>query len=256
MKGKRKTKTSPLSYTERTYRTLAGSGLVSSYVKMMETDLHIMAPVPVEDEALRAVIELRHQLEEHIRAQPLFLESLHPLPMDERAPRIVRKMLRAGKEAGVGPMAAVAGAIAEEVGHRLHALGINDLIVENGGDIFIARNTTCTVAILAGPSPLSKSVGVRLAPGMLPAGVCCSSGSVGHSLSLGVADAVVVVSDSTPLADAAATRIGNEVDGRRGCVDRALRLAGEIRGVRGVVIVLGTRLGAWGEIELVGLREK
>ncbi len=84
-------------------------------------------------------------------------------------------------------------------------------------------------------------------------GVCCSSGTIGHSLSLGVADAVVVVAPSTALADAVATRLGNEVGRGKKSINRALELAGEIDGLSGVVIISGDRLGAWGDIELVRL---
>ena len=176
-----------------------------------------------------------------------------PLPLDESAPAAIREMLEAGQVAGVGPMAAVAGTIAEFVGRGLINSGIEDLIVENGGDIFIARAQECTVAIFAGQSPLSNKVGICLTPVKMPCGVCCSSGSIGHSLSLGQADAVVVTARSTPLADAAATRVGNEVDGSPGSLDAALKVARNIRGVSGAVVVQDKQLGAWGDIELVSL---
>ena len=109
------------------------------------------------------------------------------------------------------------------------------------------------MAIFAGPSPLSNKVGIQLTPAMMPVGVCCSSGSIGHSLSLGRADAVVVTARSTALADAAATRIGNEVDGSPGSLDAALKVTQDIRGISGAVVVQDKHLGAWGDIELVRL---
>lgn len=253
MKAKRSRDIPPLSYSERTYRLREQSGLVSSFVKLVETDLHILAPVNVEDEALRLVAGVRRQIESYIREHGEFVRSLAPLPMDESAPEAVREMILAGQKAGVGPMAAVAGVIAEAVGKGLIAGGTRDLIVENGGDIFIARETECTIAVFAGQSSLSNRVGIRLAPGQMPLGVCCSSGSIGHSLSLGKADAVVAVARSTALADAAATRLGNEVDTTPGSVERALGVAREIRGMSGAVIIQGKNLGAWGDIELVRL---
>ena len=127
------------------------------------------------------------------------------------------------------------------------------MIVENGGDIFIARNQECTVSIFAGSSPLSNKVGIRFAGSDMPCGVCCSSGSIGHSLSLGRADAVVVTADSTALADAAATRIGNEVGGSKKSIEKGLHVAQEIKGISGAAIVLGKQFGAWGDIEIVRL---
>ena len=246
-------KKSPESYRERTYRTLERSGLVSTYVRMVETDLHILAPVAVEDEALRLVAEVRRQIEGYIRAAPLFLDSLVPLPLDPAAPQAVQEMLLAGRSAGVGPMAAVAGVIAEAVGLGLRRAGIEDLLVENGGDIYIARKQACTVAVFAGTSPLSNRVGIRLEPAGQPCGVCCSSGTIGHSLSFGHADAVVVVAPGTALADAAATRIGNAVGRAPASLDDSLRVARSIEGLTGVLVVRGEQLGAWGSIELVRL---
>lgn len=250
MKRKISRKKTPLAYQQRDYRMLEQSGLVSSFVKMVETDLHILATEPVEDQALALVSELRKQIEKYIRQNNAFARSLAPLPLDDSAPAIVREMLQAGVKAGVGPMAAVAGAIAEGVGNGLLNLGMDDLIVENGGDIFLVRKKKSTVAVFAGESPLSNKIGVRLEPGQMPCGVCCSSGSVGHSLSLGKADAVVVVAASTALADAVATRLGNEVKGDKGCIGKALEVAQDIAGITGVLIVQGDKLGVWGGVEL------
>ena len=116
-------------------------------------------------------------------------------------------MVKAGKNAGVGPMAAVAGAIAEHVGLGL-LKSTNHVIVENGGDIFIKTDAPLTVGIFAGKSSLSLRIGIRLSGGPKPMAVCTSSGTVGHSLSLGRADAVCVAADSCAIADAAATAIG------------------------------------------------
>ncbi|XOF34877.1 MAG: UPF0280 family protein [Candidatus Electrothrix sp. YB6] len=247
----------PLSYQERQYRRIQNSGLVSSVVKVAETDLHILAPVQVEEQALAAVAEVRADIEGYIREHPDFLRSLVPLPPDIQAPKAVREMLTAGLQAGVGPMAAVAGTVAELVGQALSRQGINEVIVENGGDIFISRTEPSTVSVYAGESPLSGRVGVHLRADQMPCGVCCSSGTIGHSLSLGRADAVVVVAASTPLADAAATRLGNAVGGQRKRMNKninaALELAGTIDGLSGVLIISGKHLGARGDLELVRL---
>ncbi|RUM45978.1 MAG: UPF0280 family protein [Desulfocapsa sp.] len=220
-------------------------------VKMAETDLHILAAEKVDEQALQLVTDVRLQIEQYIARRQCFLDALVPLPMDERAPEVVREMLAAGLQAGVGPMAAVAGAIAQRVGRMLLAGGQVEVIVENGGDLYLARNRTCTVAVYAGESSLSGRLGISLQPDGMPCGVCCSSGTIGHSLSMGNADAVVVVASDTALADAAATRLGNEAGKSRQSINQALALAGKIEGIRGVVIVSGDRLGAWGDIELV-----
>ena len=246
-------KKSPLSYQDRDYRRIENSGLVSTVVKMAETDLHILASLPVENQALLAIAEVRSIIEQHIRHNPLFPDSLTPLPMDNQSPEVIRQMLTAGLLTGVGPMAAVAGIVAEQVGLALLAQGIEEVIVENGGDLFVARKQDCTVAVYAGESPLSGKLGIILKAEQMACGVCCSSGAIGHSLSLGVADAVVVIAASTALADAAATRLGNEIGSKKETINRALKLAETINGLSGVVIVSDDQLGAWGDIELAQL---
>lgn len=243
-------KKTPLAYNERVYRELQQSGLVSSYVRMAETDLHILAPTDVGDRALEIVSRLRVQIEKYIAANPLFGISFDPLPDDAAAVPIIREMLAAGLKAGVGPMAAVAGAIAEHVGKSLHRSGVEELIVENGGDIFLLRSETSTVAIFAGESSLSNKIGIRIEKEQMPCGVCCSSGFIGHSVSFGRADAVVVTAPSVSLADAAATRLGNEVQPGKKSIEKALEVARAIKGISGVLIIQGDRLGAWGNIEL------
>lgn len=160
-------------------------------------------------------------------------------------------MLAAGEKAGVGPMAGVAGAMAQFVGEALLHFSA-EVIVENGGDIYIHTGSEKTVGIYAGPSPLSMQVGIRVPAECQPLGVCTSSASVGPSLSLGAADACCVVARSATLADAAATAIGNLVKDKE-MIEEAIEAGRNIPGVEGIVIIAGDRLGAWGGYELVRL---
>ncbi len=249
---KKNTKIDPASYRQRTYRALADiDGLVSSAVQVKETDLYILASRDVCDEVKSLVLQYRGQLEDYISRRPDFLASLTPLSCDPLAPKIVQDMISAGKHADVGPMAAVAGAVAEHVGRSLLAEGIDEVVVENGGDIFMYRRKDCVAGLFAGESPLSYTIGVKVAKERMPIGICTSSGTVGHSLSLGKADAVTVLAESTALADAAATRIGNEV--KEGSLQRALEFAQTIEGLSGVLVVQDKQLGAWGNVEIVTL---
>lgn len=256
-KTRKKKPKKPESYVDRSYRKLASeSGLVSTTLRIEETDLHILAESDVKTAATNLILQYRSQLEKYILSNPSFSATLDPLVNDKIAPPLVRDMLQAGIQAGVGPMAAVAGTIAEYVGVGLLKGGCHEVMVENGGDIFLNRFRDCSVAIFAGESPLSYKVGVRLAADKMPVGICTSSGTVGHSLSLGSADSVTVIASSTPLADAAATRLGNEVGRGRGGkagLRNALDKAGEIEGIRGVVVICGELMGAWGDVELVKL---
>ena len=238
--------------SERHYRSwLARDGLVPFRVTVQETDLYVLARTSLEREAHEVVINLRHQLEEYIRANPLFQTSLDPLPDDPRAPKIVKELLAASQKAGVGPMAGVAGAMAEFVGKEL-LTKTPEVVVENGGDIFMQSSTERKIGLFAGESPLTMKVGVRVPPEKTPLGICTSSGTVGHSTSFGKADAVCVISPSCALADATATALGNQVQGK-GDIERVMEEGQKISGVEGMVIIVDDALGAWGEYELVQL---
>jgi ApbE superfamily uncharacterized protein (UPF0280 family) len=246
----------PNSYVDRAYRTRAEpAGLVSSIVQVKETDLHILADREVREQGLDLALMYRLQIEKYIAARPEFAVSLVPLRPDGLAPGIVREMFAASRAAEVGPMAAVAGVMAEYVGRALINAGCREVIVENGGDIFVQRTVDSRIAIFAGTSPLSLKVGLFLKKEGMPVAVCTSSGSVGHSLSFGKADSVTVVANSAALADAAATRLGNEAGekgGERG-IKRVLDVSRTIEGVIGTVVIRGGRIGAVGDIELVKL---
>ena len=170
----------------------------------------VRAERALQDETRDLVLKHRMALERYIGDHPDFVDRLTPYPRDPLAPPIVKTMMEAGRKAGVGPMGAVAGAVAEYVGRDLLAYS-EEIIIENGGDIFIRTTFPLTVAILAGGSPLTGKLGVRIDSPESPVGVCTSSGTVGHSFSLGRADAAVVISASAALADAAATAIGYRV---------------------------------------------
>ncbi len=237
------------AYQPRIYRHwIEGKDLVPFTVTVKETDLYIRAATNLQRKAERLVEKYRNQLERYIEKNPDFLTSLKPLAMPSRAPRIVLDMIEAGQKVGVGPMAAVAGAIAEYVGRELLAFS-PEIIVENGGDIFLKIARKRTVGIYAGDSPLTGKIGLEINPQDTPLGVCTSSGTVGHSLSFGQADAAVIIAASATLADAVATAIGNRVS-RPEDVDSAIEYGKNIAGLKGIVIIIGKSVGAWGDIRL------
>ncbi len=236
-------------YEPRTYRArIQGHDLVSFTVQVDETDLFIRASQDLSRQAEELIRECRASLETYIAEHPRFKVSLKPLEVAAGAPVIVRDMAVAAAEVGVGPMAAVAGAVAETVGRGLLQFS-PEVIVENGGDIFLSTRTPRLVAIYAGNSPLSNEIAIEVAPERTPLGVCTSSGTVGHSLSFGYADAVTVVSRSTALSDAAATAIANIIRTEED-IQAGLETAGRLPGLEGVVIIKGEKMGAWGDITL------
>lgn len=244
-----------LMYQPKTYRHwIRDTGLVSFNVTVKETDLYIRAWRNLRRKALKAILKCRASIEGYIGRYPSFLTTLEPFPVQEDAPRIIREMSRAAGAVSVGPMAAVAGAIAECVGKELLSFS-PEIIVENGGDIFLKITEKRSVGIYAGESPLSGKVALEIEPEETPLGICTSSGTVGHSLSFGRADAVVALAPSTSLADAAATAIGNLV---REATDiaRGIEFAQRVDGLRGVVIIKYDKMGVWGAVRIAPAQEE
>jgi ApbE superfamily uncharacterized protein (UPF0280 family) len=225
--------------------------LVSFEVTVKQTDLYIRSRRNLKDKALDSVLKHRGSLEAYIGRHPLFLTTLEPYRAEAEAPAITREMARVSQLTGVGPMAAVAGAIAEAVGRDLLTFS-PDVIVENGGDIFLKTSRKRLVAIYAGQSRFTRKIALEITPRETPLGICTSSGTVGHSLSLGSADAVIVVSPSTALADAAATALGNMVKAVED-IPEVIEQARSIEGLRGVVVIVGDRMGVWGRLKIVPL---
>lgn len=237
------------------YRHLVnGKSLVPFRVVVKETDLFIQAKEDLSHKAFEKVLEYRGYIESYIKKNPEFARTLVPWHNPEPCHDIIREMVKAGNTAGVGPMASVAGAIAQFVGQDLLSLS-GEVIIENGGDIFIKADKKVIVGIYAGKSTLSLKLGINVDSGNRPVSVCTSSGTVGHSLSFGTADAVCVVSGSCALADAIATSIGNQVH----CnvdIQKAIEFGKAIEGVEGIVVIRKDHMGMWGDIQLVPLKRK
>jgi ApbE superfamily uncharacterized protein (UPF0280 family) len=236
-------------YQPRTYRHWVKDGdLVSFNVVVKETDLYIRARTNLKRKAHRLVLKYREMLEQYIERHPSFLTSLEPVVVGDDAPHLVTEMAEAARKAGVGPMASVAGAIAEFVGSELLTFS-PEIIVENGGDIYLKSSGKRLIGIYAGKSPLTGRVGLEINGEDTPMGICTSSGTVGYSLSFGKADAVIVLSPSTTLADAAATAIGNRIS-QPSDIPSGIEFAQSIDGLKGVVIIQDEKVGVWGEVKL------
>ncbi|HUW55314.1 MAG TPA: UPF0280 family protein [Planctomycetota bacterium] len=239
-----------MEYSLRFYRDWAKRDDLTSFeVKLRETDLAIRAHSDLSAEAMDMVRRRRRDLEVYAEAHPGFFWAMTPRRLDPEAPEIVREMIEAAALYGVGPMAAVAGAMAEAVGRGLLEFS-PEVIVENGGDVFLRMNRPARLMLYSGEaSPFGGKLVVKIdAPGE-PRGVCTSSARIGPSVSHGAADAVLAVSDRAALADAAATAIGNRVktaDDVAGVLEEE-----KSRGVLlGAVVTIGETFGAFGELEL------
>ncbi|MDI6786257.1 MAG: UPF0280 family protein [bacterium] len=236
-------------YEARRYRNnLKCEGLIKFVVAIKETDLFIGADKKLVKEAKYSIKKNRKFIEEYILEDPIFHKTFKPCKASGNAPLIVKDMAWAGVKANVGPMAAVAGAIAEYVGKDLLKYS-NEVIVENGGDIFISCIKKRKIGVFAGKSVLSEKIAIEVDPDDTPLGICTSSGTVSHSISFGRSDAVVVVSKSTALADAVATRIGNMISGEIN-IHKIKKYVENIKGVKGVLVIKDDKLGVFGDIKI------
>lgn len=210
-----------------------------------ETDLRVTAVSPLPEgfkDALAARVRtLRGELEAWIVLHPEFRHSLVPVPLSCSAPppEIVRRMTEASAIAGVGPFAAVAGTIAQMAAESLVDRS-PDLIIENGGDIFMYSRRDRVVGLLPDPES-GVLIGLNVAASACPLALCASSATIGHSLSFGQGELVLVRSPDGALADALATALCNRLQGPgdvKAVVDYARRfvkhgLTGIFRPVRG-----------------------
>ena len=245
--------TNKIEYKERKYRNLIEEkDLIPFQVKEAESDLYIKANRELSFYARQVLLNFRRQIENYIEHNPLFESTLLPYLQNDKAPEIISSMIQIASRCGVGPMAAVAGAIAEFVGKELLNYS-SEVIIENGGDIFIKSSKIRKVSIFAGSSPLSQKIILKIKPQKNYVGVCTSSGTVGPSLSFGKADAVTVISDSVLLADAAATAVGNIVKTQKD-VEQGLIYAQKVKGVKGVVIIKDDKIGLWGDINFTVIK--
>lgn len=213
-----------------------------------QTDLAVTCSQPLRGAARQAVVEAREQVLSAIAKQREFGTSLEPVEVPEDFPPLARAMAEAARCWSVGPMAAVAGAIAEYVGRRL-AREADHVVVENGGDAFVISSEPLCFALYAGSaSPFADRVTFTVRPNA-GLGVCTSSGRVGPSLSFGQADAVVAVSPSAAFADAAATSLANRIRaaGDVGPLVESERRSGALSGL---IACCAEKLGAFGDVEL------
>ena len=202
------------------------------------------------DAAIEASLRARGEIERFIATCPDFRWSLEPLKLKRSHQRIIDLMLRAGELADVGPFAAVAGAISQVAAEAALNAGAENVAVENGGDIAIMGNQDFRIGVFAGDVKGSGKIGFHIRAGELPIGICTSSGTVGHSISFGDADAVVAIACEASVADAAATSIANAVKGEdvESSIEFGLNRAKHIPEIFGCLIVRGDKIGTWGKL--------
>ncbi len=199
------------------------------------------------DAVTAQIVRQRQILEDYIDRNPVFRSSLEPIELDDDAPEIARRMARAARLVGVGPMAAVAGAMAQLAAEAGLQAGAEEAVVENGGDLYLKATEPVVIGLHTGTAGLADRLAFSLKPEDTPVAICSSSGKMGHSMSLGACDLATVVAKDAALADAAATEAANLVR-NVGEVDRTLLRIADIHGIDGVMIVQDDHVGIAGKL--------
>lgn len=227
-------------------------GEVRFLVAVEQTDLLVVAEKNLQEAVASHVSQVRGDIKNWIMFHPDFAESLVPVAVPDTAPDIVRAMAEAAARCNVGPMAAVAGGVAQSVADVFVGESPN-ILVENGGDVYIHSTRERVVALLAEPES-GSTIGLKIEADAFPVAVCASSGTIGHSLSLGSGDLVAVIARDGRFADAAATALCNMLKSEDD-MDSVLARARELAefGLSGVFAQFDQKVAAWGALELVAL---
>lgn len=214
---------------------------------------HIRLTTDLKNNNLKNYIKkIRYELKKYIIKNQDFIISLEPLKIpNEEIPLIVKKMYESSKIADVGPMASVAGTISEMSINHLIKNNSTYSIVENGGDIAIINDKETICGIYSNNNIIGNQIAFKLKPRKKALGICTSSGKIGHSISFGQSDSLTVISKSSSISDALATRIANDVNGNSNedKISNALETCEKYKEFfNGVLIISGDNIGTIGKL--------
>jgi ApbE superfamily uncharacterized protein (UPF0280 family) len=245
-----------MTYISRCYRDTFDTKRFKPFtVKHFETDLWIgVDPSSFNPDMVPfcqdAINNYRNQLDQYIQTNPIFRNSLSPIPFDQTAPYIAKEMIVQSQNAQVGPMATVAGAFSQFIGEKIISkFTPKEIIIENGGDIFVLVKEELKISVFAGTSPLSGKIGISIEPDFTPLGVCTSSATVGPSLSLGKSDATMIVCKNTALADGYATFYGNMIKSSDD-INLVIEKIKNNPDIISAMVVMGEKFGICGKFKL------
>lgn len=230
---------------DRFYRRIVNYTLpYFTEIKYKFTDILILSDKKLkEKEILNEIKKIYEEIEKYSLKKPLFLSSLKPI-YDKNPPSFLKEIFLYSEKTGLGPLAGIAGFFSKEIAEFIKdKFNPENLIIENGGDIYLKRKEESKILIYAGNSPLSMRIGFKIPEGEY--GIATSSKTVGHSISFGNADAVTVISKDPIISDFYATYFGNIVKDEED-IERALKIARKEREIKGTIIILRDRIGIYG----------
>lgn len=243
-------------FEPRTYRSQFNTERFTGFeISYLETDLWIGVDSSsfkneIKELVFAKIKSLRNKFDEYIKAEPFFRKSLKPFHPSDFAPSEAIEMAEAAEKAGIGPMSAVAGLFAREIGEEIiQNFSVKELVIENGGDIFVLLKKELVLSVFAGDSILSERIGLVIPTNKCKLGICTSAGTVGPSLSYGKADAVVVVCEDILLADAYATAFGNKVKAPND-IEKVIKQSEKYPEILSLLIICEDQIGIRGDYEM------
>jgi ApbE superfamily uncharacterized protein (UPF0280 family) len=217
-------------------------------VSYKNTEFIISSNRDIKDYIEGPLRDIYRDLEFVVEKDPSFLKSLSPVKLKEFYPDTISRMCELSSEFDVGPMAAVAGTVNEYIASFIPD-SVENLFIENGGDVYIRSRYDVRTLIYVDNPFFKDSLLIKIKASRTPCGLCASSGTFGHSLSLGKCDLAAVLSGSSISADAAATAIANSV-ANIADIETAINKYRGFDSVLGMLIIKDDRIGIWGEFEL------
>jgi hypothetical protein len=209
-----------------------------------ETIATILADTPEHIEVAKTgMLAARQVLEAYIARDPFFQSTFEPYVPDSEE-LIILRMTQATQKAGVGPMAAVAGAIAWAGVEAMVDAGAAFGVIDNGGDIALISDREVRVGVHAGEAVLSNRIAFVIPAQEKILGICTSSATVGPSISFGCADAVTIFSQDVALADAWATSVCNQIRPD----DQTVLDCVNPDEVSGIFAIMGETVVKWGDL--------
>ncbi len=250
--------------TERNYRLNTSKQKNEQQIRIVveESDIFLSCTDLIEKNEILSFVHdelyyLRQILKSYILIHPEFQTSLMPIKSDSSANLIIQEMLSASSLVNIGPFAAVAGTVSEYLAYRVSNFlqGKNlpkDVLVENGGDIFIISTSERVVALLDKPQESIK-IGLLLEPTQ-GVSLCASSSTIGHSLSFGKAELVTILATKGSVADCMATACCNMLKSKDD-FQRVLSFFEEIKphGLIGIFASCDNEILAFGDIKLTAI---
>lgn len=243
-------------FNERFYRNFDSNERFEIFsVSYKETDLWIAIDKKsysdkINNYIFARIIHYRSEIDNFVQNHNDFITSLKPVCIKDSMPQIVSEMIEASNKANIGPMSAVAGAFSQFIANDIiKEFNVNEIIIENGGDIFLKLSKSVTLSVFAGNSVLSGKIGVKINPEDTPVGVCTSAGTVGPSLSFGKADAVMIICKNTLLADSYATAFANFIK-TKDCIKSQIEITKTVDEILSAIIIKDDIVGISGRFDV------